>query len=213
MKILLVEDHPIFRFGTHQVLAKRWPSAEIVETNNLHEALDAIRNVDWSIAIVDLNLPDAEGIEVVPKLLRAAPGLRMLVLSLNMEVIYAARVLQLGAAGYLAKDRASEDLIVAIERILAGGRYISSAFAEQLADSLLGTKPAEPHEALSSQEYRVMMLLAAGRRINEIAELMNLSPKTVSTYRSRILEKLDVDGNVDLARYCISHKLNLNGSD
>ena len=127
-------------------------------------------------------------------------------LSLNAEAAYAQRVMHLGAAGYLAKDRAGDELVAAVERILSGKRYISATLAELLADRVAGGA-ANPHEALSDQEYRVMLLLAAGQRVGVIAEAMHLSPKTVSTYRTRILEKLGVEGNVELARYCLDHGL------
>jgi len=207
MNILLIEDHPIFRFGVRQVLAQRWPDAVIGEAGSLAEAVAAVRGGDWELAVADLNLPDAEGVEVVSQLLRARSGLRLLVLSLNAESAYARRVLQLGAAGYLAKDRASDELIAAVERVRAGKRYISAALAEELAESVTGHRPAAPHEALSAQEYRVMLLIAAGKRVGDIAETMCISPKTVSTYRGRVLEKLGIEGNVELARYCIEHKL------
>lgn len=132
----------------------------------------------------------------------------LLVLSLNPEAGYALRVLQLGASGYLAKDRAADELVPALERVLAGGRYISVSLAEQLAGLAIGeAAPGAPHEQLSAQEYRVMLQLAAGLRVAEIAAAMHLSPKTVTTYRARILDKLGVDGNVELARYCIRHGL------
>lgn len=207
MKILLVEDHPIFRFGVRQLLQQHWPESAIAEAGSLAEALAAVRAGGWQAAVVDLNLPDTDGVEVVSQLLRAAPGLRMLVLSLNAEAAYAQRVLQMGAAGYLAKDRASTELVTALERILAGGRYITASLAEQLADRVAGQRKALPHEDLSAQEYRVLLLLAAGKRVGDIAEDMHISPKTVSTYRARILEKLALNGNADLARYCVNHGL------
>lgn len=208
MKILLLEDHPIFRLGVRQLVLQRWPEAEIVECATLGEALLEIRRDGLQVAVVDLNLPDASGLESVSQLRRAAPALRLLVLSLNAEAGYAARVLQLGAAGYLAKDRAGVELVQALERIVAGGRYITASLAEQLAGLLTGEAPtAAPHEALSQQEYRVMLQLAAGHRVADIADAMHLSPKTITTYRARILEKLGVDGNVELARYCIRHGL------
>ncbi|MBP8133924.1 MAG: response regulator transcription factor [Zoogloea sp.] len=207
MKILLLEDHPIFRLGVRQLISQRWPDADIVESESLADALKQARADGLQLALVDLNLPDANGLECVSQLRRAAPYLRLLVLSQNAETAYATRVLQLGAAGYLAKDRAPDELIIAIERVMAGGRYISSSLAEQLANLMTGTAQAAPHDGLSAQEYRVMLLLAAGRRVSEIGELMHLSPKTVSTYRARILEKLAVDSNVGIARYCMSHGL------
>lgn len=207
MRILLVEDHPIFRLGARQLISQRWPDAIVGEASDLRAAVAAARDGGWSVAVVDLNLPDARGIEAVSRILRADRALRVLVLSLNDEAGYASRVLQLGAAGYLAKDRASEELLAAIERIVAGGRYISPALAEQLAERLVVAKPALAHETLSAQEYRVMLQLAVGSKVGEIAEAMHLSPKTVSTYRGRVLEKLDVAGNVELARYCAAHGL------
>lgn len=207
MNILLVEDHPIFRIGAIQLIRQHWPDAHIVEAASLREALEAVRADGLTLAVADLNLPDAHGIEAVAQLLRAAPQLRLLVLSLNAERDYAERVLALGAVGYLAKDRAAGELIRAIERIAAGGRYIGPALAEHLADRLAGKAPAQPHEQLSAQEYRVLLRLAAGERIADIAAAMHLSPKTVSTYRTRVLEKLGVASNAELARYCQARHL------
>lgn len=207
MKILLVEDHPIFRLGTRHLVAARWPDAEIRETGSLAEAMDLVRGEDWTVALLDLNLPDANGVEVISRLLRVAPNLRVLVLSLNAEAAYAARALQIGASGYLAKDRASEELTTAVERLLAGKRYISATLAEALADRVISPRPEYPHETLSTQEFRVMAQLADGRRISDIAVAMCLSPKTISTYRARILEKLGVEGNIEIARYCAEHGL------
>lgn len=210
MNILLVEDHPIFRLGVRQLVAQRWPEAHIFEADNLASALDAARRQPFDAALVDLNLPDAEGVESVSQLRRVAPSLRLIVLSLNTEAAYATRVLQMGAAAYLTKDRAADELVKALERVLAGGRYITASLADRLADLISGSSPTRaPHEDLSPQEYRVMLQLAAGHRVGTIAETMNLSPKTVSTYRSRIMEKLGVAGNVELARYCINHQLAL----
>jgi len=207
MNILLLEDHPIFRLGLRQLVARRWPQASISESGTLAEAVAAVRQKRMDLAVVDLNLPDATGHEAIAQLLRASPGLRVLVVSLNAEADYARRALQMGAAGYLAKDRAPEELLAALERIADGGRYITASLAEQLADLVTGRRAGGVHEELSVQEYRVMIQLAEGQRLTDIAEHMHLSPKTVSTYRSRILEKLQLASNVELARYCIAHKL------
>lgn len=208
IKLLLVEDHPIFRFGVRQLILQRWPDAEIGEAGSLAEAVQLIRTLQPDIALLDLNLPDSEGLEIVSHVQRAAPGTRLLVLSLNAETAYARRSLQLGAAGYLAKDRAANELVTAIERILAGSRYITASLAEQLADDLIsGSRPALPHEILTTQEYRVMLQLAGGARVGDVAEGMHLSPKTVSTYRARILDKLQLASNADLTRYCLNHRL------
>jgi two-component system, NarL family, invasion response regulator UvrY len=207
MNVLLLEDHPIFRFGVRQLVAQHWPDAAISEAGTLAEALALARRIDFHIALVDLNLPDSEGLEVVTQLHRLAPRLRLLVLSLNAEAAYARRALQMGAAGYLAKDRAAGELIAALDRIAAGGRYISMDLAEQLADLATGEARDTSHTALSDQEYRVMIQLAEGGRVGDIAARMHLSPKTVSTYRSRILDKLGLDSNAELARYCVAHGL------
>lgn len=211
MKILLLEDHPIFRLGVRQLVLQRWPEAAIIEAATLAEALPIARSESLQVAIIDLNLPDAEGLESVSQLRRAAPTLRLLVLSLNAEAAYATRVLQMGAAGYLTKDRAATELVQALERIVGGGRYITASLAEQLAGLLTGeVSDGPPHESLSPQEYRVLLQLAAGQRIADIAATMHLSPKTITTYRARVLEKLGVEGNVELARYCIRHGLSDN---
>ncbi len=207
MNILLVEDHPIFRFGVRQVIRQRWPDAVVGEAGNMAEALAAARGGPWQVAVADLHLPDAAGVEIVSRLLRAAPAMHVLVLSLNAEAAYAQRVLQMGAAGYLSKDKAAGELAAALERVMGGGRYISAALAEQMANRMAGQGRTYPHDGLSTQEYRVMLQLALGRRVGDIAASMNLSPKTVSTYRGRILEKLDIASNAELARYCVGHGL------
>jgi len=207
MKILLLEDHPIVRLGVRQLILQRWPEAEVVEAETLEAALKEIRRDGLLAAVVDLNLPDAEGLESVSQLRKAAPNLRILVLSLNAEAAYATRALKLGAAGYLNKDRAADELVTALERVMAGGRYITDTLAERLADLMAGETAKAPHEELSMQEHRVLVQLAEGKRLTEIANLMNLSPKTVTTYKTRVFEKLGIASNAELIRYCISHGL------
>lgn len=207
MNILLLEDHPIFRLGVRQLILSRWPDADIKEAGTLADALARVRVDDIQLALVDLNLPDSDGLEAVAQLRRTAPATRLLVLSLNAEASYARRALQMGASGYLAKDRAAEELVTALERIAGGGRYITASLAEQLADQMTGQQAPAAEADLSDQEYRVMLQLANGRRINDIAAAMHLSPKTVSTYRARILDKLGLSSNAELARYCLTHKL------
>lgn len=207
MHLLLLEDHPILRFGVRQLILQRWPEMRCSEAASLADGLALVRREAVDLAVVDLNLPDAQGVETVSQLLRAAPTLRLLVLSFNAEEAYAQRVLGLGAAGYLPKDRTSEELLLALERIQAGGRYISARQAEHFADLLAGRSSAQPHDGLTDQEYRVMLQLAAGARVSDIAQAMHLSPKTVSTYRTRVLEKVGASSNAELARYCMRHGL------
>ncbi len=207
MKVLLLEDHPIFRVGVRTLIEKRWPEARCAEAGQLSEAMALVHHDDWPIAIVDLHLPDAEGLEIVTSLLRISPTLRVLVLSLNAEAAYAQRVFQLGVMAYLSKERTSSELIEALERVSRGGRYITQSLAEHFADLISGQKQEALHEGLSAQEYRVLIQLAQGHRLAHIAEQMHISPKTVSTYRTRILEKLNLATNAELVRYCLEHRL------
>jgi DNA-binding NarL/FixJ family response regulator len=207
MNLLLVEDHPIFRIGVRQLVQQHWPTATIREAGTLAEAMEAVHERFFDLAVVDLNLPDTSGIEALSQMRRMAPATKVLVLSLNSEAAYAQRSLQLGASGYLTKDRAASELVAALERILAGGRYISQTLAEQLADQVSGLRKAVPHEELSVQEYRVLVQLAQGRSVGDVALSMRLSPKTVSTYRSRVLRKLLLGSNLELTRHCQTHRL------
>lgn len=207
MRVLLIDDHSMIRFGVRQLLLQRWPDAQFGEAATLDQALQLVRANPWDVAIADLNLPDAQGIECVAQLHRTAPTLAILVLSLHAETAYATQVMRLGAMGYLAKDHAPEELVTAVERVFQGERYISLALADHLADQLFGDSQLTAHDSLAPQEYRVMLQLAAGQRIADIAQHMHLSPKTVSTYRARILAKLDLQSNVELVRYCMEHHL------
>lgn len=207
MNILLLDDHPIFRFGVRQLIQAHWPDSGISEAGSLAEALTTLRRAPCRLALADLNLPDCHGLEAVIQLHRAFPDLPLLVLSLNEEAAYARHALRAGASGYLTKDRAADELIAALERLAGGGRYITASLAEHLADILTGQETQSGHEMLSSQEYRVMLLLAQGTRLTDIAQTMHLSPKTVSTYRTRILEKLALANNAELTAYCLGRHL------
>lgn len=203
--ILLVEDHPIVQIGLHQLIVSRWSSVRVDMASRLAEARTFLGAHRYDIAIVDLSLPDASGLDSVTQLRSLAPSLPILVLSLNHESAYAQRVLKLGAAGYLSKERASSELVQAMERVAAGGRYITQSQAERIVDMSTGQMNPTPHEQLSSQEHRVLVYLAEGKRLTEIGELMNLSPKTITTYRARVLDKLGVKTNRALIQYCLDH--------
>ena len=206
MRILLIDDHPLLRAGVRQLIVDRWPDAEVIDAADLASAVRLAPGC--RAAVLDLSLPDAHGIEALVHLRRVAPKLSILVLSMHAEEAFAARALQLGAAGYLTKDRAGEELVTALERVLAGGRYITASLASRLADILTGTDPARAaHELLSVQELRVTLLLAQGHSVADIAATVHLSVKTVSTYRARALQKLDLATNADLTRYCLAHGL------
>lgn len=207
MNVLLVDDHSIIRFGVRQLILQRWPDAQIEEASTLAAALQRVRSKPWTLVVADLSLPDAHGIECVAQLRRAAPALPLLVLSLHSEAAYATQVMRYGAMGYMTKDHAPQELVIAIERVARGERYISASMAQHMARQMFEDTAPLAHEQLAPQEYRVMLQLAAGARIADIAEVMHLSPKTISTYRARILEKLNVASNVDLVRYCLAHQL------
>lgn len=206
MRILLIDDHPLVRAGARQLLAERWPDARIIEAGDLASGLAQIDGC--TMAVIDLSLPDARGLEGLIKLRRRTPKVPVLVLSMHAETAYAARALQLGASGYLTKDRAGSELVAAAQRLVDGGRYISADLADRLADQLVGEQPEQPlHSRLSAQELRIALLLAEGRSVGHIADAMNLSVKTISTYRSRALEKLSLANNAELTRYCLAQGL------
>lgn len=208
MRLLIVDDHPLMRMGVSQLVLQEWPDARIDEAATIAEALARIAAQRPDIVTLDLSLPDAQGLEGATRLLRVLPGVPLLVLSLNAEAAYASRLMQMGAAGYLPKDRAPEELRVALRRLLEGGRYVTASMADHLLGLLSGKVPqALPHEQLSAQEHRVMLLIAAGQTPSQIAETMHLSVKTVGSYRARILEKAGWANNTELTKYCVQHGL------
>ena len=208
MRCLIVDDHPIMRFGVRQLLQQRWPQADLVEAGSLGEALEAIVASPPDAVVLDIMLPDASGTEGVSRMIEAVGSVPVLVLSLNSELAFAARMLKMGAAGYLPKDRASQEIVTAVERILSGKRYVTASLADHLIEALGGkSSDVLPHEHLSAQEHRVMLLIAEGKPPAEIAGLMSLSVKTVGTYRARILEKGPWKNNADITKYCMQQGL------
>ncbi len=208
MRVLIVDDHPIMRVGVRQLILQEWRDAEVLEAPTLAEALQLAQSASPEVVVLDLSLPDATGVESATRMLRVCKSIPVLVLSLNAESAYASRLIQMGVAGYLPKDRAGDELVAALKRVLAGGRYVTASMADHLL-GLLSGKPATtlPHEQLSAQEMRVMLLIAAGTAPAQIAETMNLSVKTVGTYRARILEKAGWKNNTELTKYCVQHGL------
>lgn len=205
MRILIVDDHPVMRYGMQQLVQEHWPQAVVGEADCLQQGLTLVRGGDWDLVVLDLSLPDATGMEGLVEFRRTAPSrIPILVWSMHDEATFAQRALELGAAGYLTKGKAASELVTAIERVCKGGRYISTDLAEQLADVLLSKNGVAglPHETLSPQEYRVFLLIAEGHGASDIADRMHLSVKTVGTYRSRIIEKTGLKGTAEMARYC-----------
>ncbi|WP_077032993.1 response regulator transcription factor [Pelomonas sp. KK5] len=208
MRLLLVDDHPLMRVGVSHLVREEWPDIAIDEADTIAAALARIAAHKPDLVVLDLSLPDASGLEGASRVLRALPGVPLLVLSLNAEAAYAARLMQMGAAGYLPKDRAADELRTALRRLHQGGRYVTASMADHLLGLLSGKAPESlPHEQLSAQEYRVMLLMASGATPAQIAETMHLSVKTVGSYRARIFEKAGWKNNTELTKYCVQHGL------
>lgn len=205
MRILIADDHSIVRRGLKDILRDEFPSAEIIEVSDAAGMMLKIIKESWDIVISDLSMPGRSALDVLPQIKQQAPDLPVLILSIHPEEQYAIRVLKAGAAGYLNKELAPDELIKAVRRVLSGRKYITPLVAEKLADFADQSKPA--HELLSDREFEVMKLLAAGKSVAEIASMFHLSPTTISTYRARILKKMHIKTNADLIQYALKHHL------
>ncbi len=206
IKILIADDHPIVRSGLKQMLIKEPGLVVEGEAESARELIALVRKRAWDIVVLDINLPDRSGMDVLIQLKKEFPKLPVLMLSVHPEEQYAVRALKSGAAGCLSKHSAPVELVKAIRKAVAGGRYVSASLAERLAlDLQSGEKSL--HETLSPREFAVMCMIASGKRLNEIAEKLFVSPKTVTTYRARILEKMGMTTNADLTQYVIKNKL------
>jgi DNA-binding NarL/FixJ family response regulator len=207
VRVLIADDHEVVRRGVRQILQEYLPDVNLGEATSGEAALEQVQNHEWDLVILDLGLPGKSGLEVLKQLREAYPRLPVLVLSMYPEVQYAVRVLRAGAAGYVTKETASEDLLKAVLKVLHGGKYVSALLAEKLALDLELHTQGPPHEALSDREYEVMLKIAAGSSVKEIAYQLGLSAKTVSTYRERILLKMKMKTNADLTYYAIRNNL------
>jgi DNA-binding NarL/FixJ family response regulator len=203
--ILLVDDHAVVRRGLRELLGEEFPSAEFGEAASGAEALAQIARRAWGLVILDLSLPGRDGLDILKQALALRPGGPVMILSVHGEDQYAIRALRAGAAGYVTKETAPEDLTAAVRKILQGGRYVSPRLAEKMAASLAardGTTQL-PHEGLSDRELEVLRLLAVGRSVKEIGAELSLSEKTISTYRTRIIAKMCLRSNAELMRYAL----------
>jgi len=207
MNILIADDHPLVRQGLKQLLAAEPDLLVVGEAKNASETLELARNMEWDVLILDYSMPGGNGLVVLKEIKRSYPRRPVLILSMHPEDSIAISVLRAGAAGYINKECASEELTVAIRKAVSGGKYVSPSLAEKLALELEDGSRARPHESLSDREYRVMWMIASGKSITHIAEELFLSPNTISTYRIRILKKLKLENNADLVRYAIEHRL------
>jgi len=207
IKILIADDHPIVREGLKQILQEASDIVVADEASNGQEVLDKVWKNDYDVILLDISMPGRSGLEVLKQLKSQKPGLRVLVLTMHPEEQYAVRVLRAGASGYLTKESAPDELIKAIRKVSRGRKYVSSSLAEKLAFELEIDSEKPLHETLSDREYEVMRMIASGKRVKEIAEELFLSIKTISTYRSRILEKMKMKSSAELMHYAIQNKL------
>lgn len=207
MNLLIADDHPVVRQGLKQMLDQEADFHIVGEARNGGEALDLSRRVEWDVAVLDYNMPDSTGLDLVKQLHQEFPRKPVLILSMYPEDRHAVRVLKAGAAGYLTKETAPEELVRAIRKVAEGGRYVTPALGEKLALELedKGSRPL--HETLSDREYQITWLIASGKTGREIARELSLSPNTVSTYRNRILRKMKMKSNAELMRYAVTHQL------
>ena len=207
IRVLIVDDHAILRRGLRALLSDEFHGAAFGEASDARQALEQLRKEKWDVALLDITMPGKSGLELLKEFKAARPKLPVLVLSAHPEDQFAVRVLKAGAAGYMTKESAPEELVQAIRKILAGGRYVSPTLAEQFVLNVRKDFTRAPHETLSDREYEVMCRIASGKTVTEIAGELSLSVKTISTYRARILQKLGVKNSAEIARYAIRNGL------
>lgn len=204
IRVLIADDHAIFRAGLRRILEEAGELTVVAEAATGEEALEAARQSHPEVAVLDVSMPGRGGIETVQEMKRRVPQVKILVLTMHSEDSFAVRCLREGADGYLTKDAPPEQLLAAIRKVFSGGKYVSPGLAERLAFSLDSNFDRPLHERLSHREFQVMRLIGAGRTASEIAAELHLSVKTVSTYRTRILEKMSMRTNSEIMRYVIA---------
>lgn len=207
IKILIADDHAIVREGLKQVLSESPDLVVASEASSGHEVIEKVSKNDFDLIVLDIALPGRDGLDVLKEIKNHRPKLPVLVLSMYPEEQYAVRVLRAGASGYLTKESAPGELVKAIRQISQGKKYVSPSLAERLALNLEVSYDRPLHESLSDREYQVMRMIASGKTLKEIAGELSLSEKTISTYRSRILEKMRMKSNAELTRYAIKNRL------
>ncbi|MEE9401877.1 MAG: response regulator transcription factor [Desulfobacteria bacterium] len=207
LRILIADDHAIVRQGLKQIVTETQDMVVAGEASNGQELLNKLKEEDYDVVVLDITMPGRNGVDVLRQLRSERPQLPVLMLSIHPEEQYALRALKAGASGYLTKESAPDELVAAIRKVSQGGKYVSSSLAEKLAFELETGHEQAPHEALSDREYQVMCMIASGKTVMEIAQELSLSEKTISTYRSRILEKMNMKNNAELTYYAIKNQL------
>jgi two-component system, NarL family, invasion response regulator UvrY len=207
IRVLVVDDHAVVRRGVTQILADEPDLTVVGEASTGREALQLARQTAFDVLVLDMSLPDMNGLEVLRQVKGLQPAARALILSIYPEEQYALRTLKAGALGYLTKESAPTELVTAVRQVAGGSRYISQALGELLVSEVVTDQPGLPHITLSDREYQVMILLAKGKTVSDIAADLVLSVKTVSTYRRRILDKLHLETTAEIIRYALQHSL------
>lgn len=207
MRILITDDHAVVRQGLKQILAEEFRRAEFGEAASAQEAIERVWKETWDVVVLDITMPGRSGLEVLKEIKKSKPKLPVLVLSMHPEDQFAVRLLKIGASGYMTKESAPNELVGAVKKVMAGGRYISGPLAEKMASYLAIDVQTPPHERLSDREFLVLRLIASGKTPTMIAKELGLSVKTISTYRMRILEKMDMANNAELTHYAIQNNL------
>jgi DNA-binding NarL/FixJ family response regulator len=207
IKVFIVDDHEIIREGLKKILKEESDLVVVGEAQNGVDLLEKITKIECDIVLLDMNMPGRNGLDLLGDLKNLKPNLHILVLSIHPEDKFALRTLKAGASGYLCKDTALEELVIAIRKVHNKGRYLSTTLAEQLAFDIMPVKDQLPHELLSNREQEIMVMLSSGKKVKDIAAELQLSISTVFTYRVRIFEKLSLKNNVELTHYAILNKL------
>jgi two-component system invasion response regulator UvrY len=207
MRILIADDHAVVRRGLRQILAEAFKRAVFGEASNTREVLELVWKEPWNIVILDLTMPGGGGLDLLKEIKRARPKLPVLMLSMHPEDQFAVRLLRAGASGYMTKETAPEELVGAVNKAIAGGRYVSVPLAEKLASLIVHDSQVSLHERLSDREFLILRLIASGKPVGIIARELSLSVKTVSTYRARLLEKMSMSNNSELVHYAFQNEL------
>lgn len=207
IRVLIADDHAIVRQGLRQILSDTPDLTVSGEAENGVQAVQMVRAGEWDVVLMDVSMPDRNGIDALKLIKKEYPRLPVLILSMYPEEQYAIRALKAGAAGYLTKQSAPELLVTAIRQVASGKKYVSPSLAEELANAIGDDSERPPHEKLSDREYQTLCMIASGKTPTEIAEALNLSVKTVSVYRARLLEKMNLRNNAELTHYGLKHGL------
>jgi len=207
LRFIMADDHPVVLKGLKEILWESFDKAIIDETTTGYELLRKVQNNQYDLVLLDISLPDINGLEVLKEIKRKKPKLPVLIISMYLEEQYALRAMKAGAQGYVTKRSASDELVLAVRKILSGKRYISPAFAEKMLYDFESDAEKPPHESLSDRELQVLCMIGKGKAVNQIAEELHVSANTVRTYRTRILEKIGVKGTSELIHYALMHGL------